>query len=175
MILFLASLTLTYKTHLPIRLMVVATKFAGNFLCQPPVQRWSSSFLRTWLDLINVIHRPRQRFHLQLSNFLSATHFDAMIQSTISHSQQLLGGLLVFLIQRRIRSWIKPYIHTYIHTLLARPHGAFQSQFYITSHPVPSRKQWKKLHVLARFINLETKLSTDSVGSLSRTLKLYRS
>ena len=24
------------------------------------------------------------------------------------------------------------YIHTYIHTLLARPHGAFQSQFYIT-------------------------------------------
>ena len=23
-------------------------------------------------------------------------------------------------------------IHTYIHTLLARPHGAFQSQFYIT-------------------------------------------
>ena len=47
MILFLASLTLPYKTHLPIRLMVVATKFAGNFLCQPPVQRWSSSFLRT--------------------------------------------------------------------------------------------------------------------------------
>ena len=26
----------------------------------------------------------------------------------------------------------KTYIHTYIHTLLARPHGAFQSQFYIT-------------------------------------------
>ena len=24
------------------------------------------------------------------------------------------------------------YIHTYIHTLLACPHGAFQSQFYIT-------------------------------------------
>ena len=23
-------------------------------------------------------------------------------------------------------------LHTYIHTLLARPHGAFQSQFYIT-------------------------------------------
>ena len=27
---------------------------------------------------------------------------------------------------------IKMYIHTYIHTLLARPQGAFQSQFYIT-------------------------------------------
>ena len=26
----------------------------------------------------------------------------------------------------------RTYIHTYIHTLLARPHGAFKSQFYIT-------------------------------------------
>ena len=30
------------------------------------------------------------------------------------------------------RSALYGYIHTYIHTLLARPHGAFQSQFYIT-------------------------------------------
>ena len=47
MILFLASLTLLSpcKAHLPIRLMVVATKFAGNFLCRPPVRRWSSLVL----------------------------------------------------------------------------------------------------------------------------------
>ena len=28
--------------------------------------------------------------------------------------------------------FVRVFIHTYIHTLLARPHGAFQSQFYIT-------------------------------------------
>ena len=38
-----------------------------------------------------------------------------------------------------------------------------------------SRKQSQKLHVLARFLNSATKLSTDSVGSLSLILKQYRS
>ena len=38
-----------------------------------------------------------------------------------------------------------------------------------------SRKQSQKLHVLARFLNSATKLSIDSVGSLSLILKQYRS
>ena len=48
------------------------------------------------LDLINVIHRPRYRLHLQLINYLAATHVDATILSKTSHSQQFLGPLLVF-------------------------------------------------------------------------------
>ena len=40
MILFLASLALLSPcgAHLPIRLIVIATKFAGNFLCPPALE-----------------------------------------------------------------------------------------------------------------------------------------
>ena len=43
----------------PIKFTVVATTFAGNFLCWPPVRRLSSKRLSIWHDLIYVIHRPR--------------------------------------------------------------------------------------------------------------------
>ena len=124
MTLFLASLTLLSpcRAHLPLRLMVVATKFAGNFLCRPPVGRWSNSATSS------LRHTSMQRFRVRsliLSNFLVVCSF--LIPSTI-------------------RSRIKL-----------------------------SRKQSQKLHVLARFLYLATKLSTDSIGSLSRILKQYRS
>ena len=63
-----------------------------------------------------------------------------IIGSVLNDADKLRGGLrdthsVKCKSSRRSRhslSSVTSYIHTYIHTLLARPHGAFQSQFYIT-------------------------------------------
>ena len=51
-------------------------------------------------------------------------------QSVVLASHSGLGFVAVHV--GKVLKSLHTYIHTYIHTLLARPHGAFQSQFYIT-------------------------------------------
>ena len=84
------------RTLLSLRNVFIATKLTRHFLPRLSICSRNSRFPYVTFDLVDIVHRFRERLHMQRCGFFAAADIDTSIQGEISNSQKLLGSLLIF-------------------------------------------------------------------------------